>query len=472
MIVASADLTEFTESLIPTNSLPARRNSQVSRFSNQVSNLRSHLWDQLPLTGLQPAKSAQLSHLLDSYSSGSERIERWRGEVDTLLTAICTSCVYGMGFDSDSLREAMQAEADKLMQPIARSSIMAPEVVNAKLAEMQIAVVHDALLDASSTSLDAFLTHMLGSFAVLYRSQTIGSIEWTNDSTCRFEYPRLEVSEDGFEEEYGYDGFIEEVTETEKFKCVDLSIEHFIHRAQIDYQNRLPASAPLPAEHVWRAIPDFLTKYSSIVKGDIFRQRETECESWESTVVSTQIRADSILNHADPAIVLFDQLVLTGWVDGPESTTESVSLAAPQEAFDTSSARASRRTEEVQRRNGQIFDAKESLSGASGLLFFPVISSAICSFFSPRAMLIPVLFAVFAAVSWAIASLRMNQIQSRAWDSRASILSIAAGVCYAWSAVVIPHALVNLSIMSGIVGTASFTAGVYFWFSQARTSRR
>ena len=455
----------LSERVVPPGSQSLQRGGQVSRVEAGFRSIRSDIWSDLPLPALQPRSDATHKNIIDVYSDSHERLERYRDEGNELLEAICIANT--LSYEDHSLvHEILTKEVAKQFTPIQIPSLPVDQQVGAELGRTDVMVAYSTLATALANSLDEFLVGFANGLATLHGAQTVGSIEWTNESMCRFTYTLKEILPSAV---------VEEVTRTSKrsidrtwtkesadYVTVSWYMEHHLTRGKMKSRLGLPRDSPPRAQRMWDTLPIWLADHVGVVQGDLLRKHANEVARWDDSVVRESYQ-EEVLPQADPAITLFDQLVLTAWDQKELVRSRPVRTVNQVSKPIQSDSRIPVAPVPV---NDNITFAVENLGASLFALFIPAALSFVCSIWFPHAFGIPILAAMLATLPWVYNFLDLNSLQQNAGQpSDFRFLGICTGVLASCASVTLPHAIVTQSPLTFMLSMFAVCGAVGCWVS-------
>ncbi len=164
----------------------------------------------------------------------------------------------------------------------------------------------------------------------------------------------------------------------------------------------LPESAPPRVNRLWDTIPTWLYSHTGVAEGDLIRKKAAELARWEDEVVRTKYLPpvrDDITNYPDPAIILLDQFVLTGWDQQEVEREQSViTLNSEHHTLRLDNRVPATQTVPDPSRDPKI--ATEIQTSKLLLLVVPFLLSVICLQWYPGTFALPVVAALLAIVPW------------------------------------------------------------------------
>jgi len=328
-----------------------------------------------------------------------------------------------------------------------------------------VTVVYHELETALAATLDGFLLDFARSLATLYHEKVIGSIEWTSDSMCQFEYALREVhSPQASRHEMRSHGLQSDrivTTDIEDYVTSHWRIEHHLMRGSVSHQLGPAGETPPRALGLWQAIPTWLREQVAVVRGDLFRKQEIEIARWEDTVVRRSSR-EEVRVLVDPAITLAGQLVLTAW-DEQELKRDIPAITLHSDQLAPQSFRGAVPLSEWDHQPEQqpaMTTTRHEQVSLLGLLTVPALMSLVCSLWFPGGFAVPVLAAFGVVVLWTYNLRGYAPVLNQQHQGSFQLLATCTGLLAGCSSLTAPYAIASRSLgmlalsMLAIVGAA------------------
>ena len=471
-----------SDNLVPRQSWPEERPRQVSVVGKALLQLRERLWHDLALPALQPRADAKHQNIIDIYSQSQDRIEKYRKEANQLLEIICMTNVVGQQ-NSRALQAALLQEVRKLFQDVRLPQLQVDKRVGANLGGHDVASAYQVLVEALDSALDGFLMSFADSLAKLLGSKVVGSITWTNASMCQFSFAIREIRQQANTRVVRHENDIEIdrfwTTETMSYVTSEWRIEHHLMRSQVTNDIELPRKSPPRAMQLWKSIPAWLREHVGVVEGDLFRKQALEIAKWEDTVVQETYH-EEVAIVGDPAITLFDQIVLTGW---DESEMNQKKPAVMLSTFDlgmrnddimqdndlsTTELEAASEfdpitNQELPEPRHEISPQTEEIGYQFVLLVVPFFLSGVCAIWFPGAFALPVLAAVGVLALWGTSLRKYAASFGHETNTEFRKFALCSMLFACCGSVLVPYTIVTQSFGTLAVSVFSVLAATTCW---------
>lgn len=257
-----------------------------TKMDRSLTALPERLYQALPIAKMTAQELRSKKKLVEVGIKSIEQIGAWRQEILKFLDAVLLSTI-------DNRSSGGMSDANKIARLKAKTNIPAMRMPTASTIDAEMIVnctvedIRDHLDREMKAEIVRFEEDLYSILDGLVRSQLAGSIEWLNESVCKFRHYRRIVQD------------------TER--AVRCSVQ--LMNAS---EKPLPAAdTPIPEriKELLGAIPSWLGSKVRVVTGDCLRVDISESDPDKPELA---VQQHTVFNHI-AAVVLDDCYVLTGW---------------------------------------------------------------------------------------------------------------------------------------------------------------
>lgn len=324
------------KTMVPGVKKPDRQRLPVDRL---VSEIVHSLWPTLPFLDGEQAGFRDMEPLVDAYSQSWARLDAAWDEVQHLAEVVCR-----INIEVQAEQDVNEPARDKAVARTFMKSIegipgswvppwspLTADLVERPLDEAQ-AVLRDSLWQATHQ----LASQILDVLNLMVGAERLGVIRWSGPTSCEIHFFREIVIQrhKRTEEILGtrhteiiHDAPLRRIQRTRQEVTTVTSGDHehrharyglHLMHASSSLLEYTPTMIPARFQPVAQAVPDWLRPLVEVVDGKRFRQQIVSTPVSTEGYAESQTRVDSeeVVLRPDPAILLGNRYVLTGW--GPE----------------------------------------------------------------------------------------------------------------------------------------------------------
>ena len=282
------------------------------------------VFQQLPFYALRITSETEVADIVQAYCESHQVLQQHFDEGKTFLREICKTNVRVQRRDSYS-NDARLAEIESLVGlRILTDKLPVAERLDGQLFNAPVKDVHAYLAKELLTVAERWIEEFGEAFVSLI-DRTAGEITWSTNRSCDVVMNHREIrgkTKDTTATVVDDEIQTTTITTTAELETFDVQTKHSLMRAKRHAEiSDLRSAAPAEAYSLWDAIPVWLKPYARVVEGDVYGKTVTE-SLWKRQVVRKVKSETQAVYDTDPAITLFNNIVIFLWDEMPPPPQE------------------------------------------------------------------------------------------------------------------------------------------------------